>query len=52
MSYLFHEGRMEFLEKYKELLLDEPDSSVSHQLKTAFLELWAEAAGSESTLSH
>jgi hypothetical protein len=50
--HIFHESRMEFLEKYKELLLNEPDSSVSYALKKAFLVLWAEEASSESGLSH
>lgn len=37
--HLFHRSRMEFLEAYQELLLNEPASAVSEALKTAFLSL-------------
>jgi len=37
--HLFHRKRTEFLEKYQELVLAEPNSSVSQPLKEAFLAL-------------
>jgi len=35
--HLFHRLRIKFLEEYQRLLLEEPESSVSHSLKQAFL---------------
>ena len=37
--HLFHRLRMEFLQAYQELLLEEPDSAVRQELKDAFLML-------------
>jgi DNA adenine methylase len=37
--HLFHRLRMEFLQEYQKLVLDEPDSAVSQPLKEAFLAL-------------
>ena len=37
--HFFHRHRIKFLNKYQELLLSEPDSSVSQPLKEAFLTL-------------
>ena len=37
--HLFHRLRSDFLEKYQELLLAEPQSAVRHELKQAFLAL-------------
>lgn len=37
--HLFHRIRMNFLEEYQELLLKEPESGVSQELKEAFLAL-------------
>ncbi len=37
--HLFHRSRVEFLDKYQELLLDEPESAVSQALKEIFLNL-------------
>ncbi len=36
---LFHRLRMEFLEEYQKLALNEPESAVSQPLKEAFLAL-------------
>ena len=37
--HLFHRMRMEYLDSYQDLLLEEPDSSVSRSLKQVFLHL-------------
>lgn len=37
--HLFHRLRMQFLEAYQELVLNEPESAVSQPLKEAFLTL-------------
>lgn len=37
--HMFYELRMQFLDRYQQLLLNEPESAVSHALKTRFLEL-------------
>jgi len=37
--HLFHRLRIQFLEKYQELLLSEPESAVRQELKEAFLSL-------------
>jgi hypothetical protein len=37
--HLFYELRMAFLDRYEQLLLQEPESAVSHELKRKFLEL-------------
>lgn len=37
--HLFHRLRMDFLEMYQQLVLDEPESAVSQPLKEAFLAL-------------
>lgn len=44
--HIFYEYRMAFLDEYQNLLLNEPDSAVSHELKQAFLRLRAEASAS------
>lgn len=49
--HLFHEYRMAFLDEYQRLVLSEPDSAVSHQLKQAFLRLRAEASASPNETS-
>jgi hypothetical protein len=41
--HLFYELRMAFLDRYEQLLLQEPESAVSHELKQKFLELRAAA---------
>jgi hypothetical protein len=45
--HLFHRLRMDFLDTYQELLLDEPDSAVSQPLKEAFLALRQAAESGE-----
>ena len=45
--HLFHRLRMDFLDAYQELLLDEPDSAVSQPLKEAFLALRQAAESGE-----
>ncbi len=37
--HLFHRLRLDFLDAYQKLVLDEPDSAVSQPLKEAFLAL-------------
>jgi hypothetical protein len=37
--HLFHRLRMNFLEKYQQLVIDEPESAISQALKEAFLSL-------------
>lgn len=37
--HLFHRLRMQFLDEYEKLVLDEPDSAVRHELKRSFLAL-------------
>jgi DNA adenine methylase len=37
--HLFYELRMAFLDRYEQLLLQEPESAVSHELKRKFLKL-------------
>jgi len=37
--HLFHRLRTDFLDEYQKLVLEEPDSAVSHTLKEAFLTL-------------
>jgi hypothetical protein len=37
--HLFHRLRMDFLETYQQLVLDEPASAVNQSLKEAFLAL-------------
>jgi DNA adenine methylase len=44
--HMFYEIRMEFLNKYRELLLSEPESAVGHTLKRKFFELLQEVSGS------
>ena len=44
--HLFHRSRLDFLNHYQALLLNEPDSAVSQSLKEAFLVL-RQAAESE-----
>ncbi len=39
--HLFYELRIKFLNRYEQLLLQEPESAVSHELKRKFLELRA-----------
>jgi len=41
--HLFYELRMAFLDRYEQLLLREPESAVSYELKQKFLELRAAA---------
>ncbi len=45
--HLFHGLRTEFLDAYQRLLLEEPDSAVSHALKEAFLALRRSAEGAQ-----
>jgi DNA adenine methylase len=45
--HLFHRLRTDFLDAYQELVLSEPDSSVSHALKETFLSLRKTAEGAE-----
>jgi hypothetical protein len=45
--HLFHRLRTAFLEAYQELVINEPDSAVSHTLKEAFLSLRKAAEGAE-----
>jgi DNA adenine methylase len=45
--HLFHRLRMQFLDAYQELVLAEPDSSVSQPLKEAFLSLRQAAESNE-----
>jgi hypothetical protein len=44
--HLFHRLRIDFIEAYQQLVLEEPDSAVSQPLKEAFLAL-RQAAESE-----
>ena len=45
--HLFHRLRTPFLDAYQELVLNEPESAVSHTLKEAFLSLRKAAEGAE-----
>lgn len=45
--HLFHRLRTAFLDAYQELVLNEPESAVSHTLKEAFLSLRKAAEGAE-----
>ena len=45
--HLFHRLRLDFLDAYQKLLLDEPDSAVSQPLKEAFLALRLAAESDE-----
>jgi hypothetical protein len=45
--HLFHRLRTDFLEEYQKLVLEEPDSAVSHTLKEAFLTLRKAAEGAK-----
>lgn len=45
--HLFHRLRFQFLEAYQKLLLEEPESSVRHELKEAFLALRQAAESGE-----
>jgi len=45
--HLFHRLRTAFLDAYQDLVLNEPDSAVSHTLKEAFLSLRKAAEGAE-----
>ena len=45
--HLFHRVRTVFLDAYQELVLNEPESAVSHTLKEAFLSLRKAAEGAE-----
>lgn len=40
--HIFYEERLSFLDKYQELVLNEPESSVSHELKMGLLKIRAE----------
>lgn len=44
--HLFHRVRVEFLNAYQNLVLNEPDSAVNQPLKEAFLALWQAAESS------
>ncbi len=37
--HLFYERRLQFLDEYQKLVLQEPESAVSYELKQAFLAL-------------
>jgi hypothetical protein len=43
--HFFHRKRQDFLRYYQELVLEEPESSVRHGLKTAWLSLRAAMEG-------
>ena len=45
--HLFHRLRLDFLDAYQKLVLDEPDSAVSQPLKEAFLALRLAAESDE-----
>jgi hypothetical protein len=45
--HLFHRLRTEFLDEYQKLVLEEPESAVSHTLKEAFLTLRKAAEGAK-----
>jgi DNA adenine methylase len=45
--HLFHRLRTDFLDEYQKLVLEEPDSAVSHTLKEAFLTLRKAAEGAK-----
>jgi len=45
--HLFHRLRTDFLDAYQDLVLNEPESAVSHTLKEAFLSLRKAAEGAE-----
>ncbi len=45
--HLFHRSRLDFLDAYQKLVLDEPDSAVSQPLKEAFLTLRLAAESDE-----
>lgn len=47
--HLFHEKRMQFFDRYRELVLNEPTSAVAQRLKERLLELIESAQGNRSS---